>query len=86
MSYKRQTAGQTYGNASGQYNAYRSNSCNRLRDGVFPLKSCSARRISTAVIPKMAGRDDEFMQSGVEIIGGDESVPTLRRSALRHRC
>ena len=48
----------------------------RLRDGVFPLKLFCSQNIYRCN-PKMAGRDDEFMQSGVEIIGGDEKRSDL---------
>lgn len=42
----------------------------RLRDEVFPLKLFYNQSIYRAN-PKNSGRDDEFSQSGIEIIGGD---------------
>ena len=53
----------------------------RLRDGVFPLKLFCSQNIYRCN-PKMAGRDDEFMQSGVEIIGGDEKRSDLEALSL----
>lgn len=43
----------------------------RLKDSVYPLKLFYSQSIYRSN-PKMAGRDDEIMQSGIEIIGGDE--------------
>lgn len=48
----------------------------RLREEVFPLKLFYSQTIYR-VNPKNSGRDDEFFQSGIEIIGGD-----VRRSDL----
>lgn len=42
----------------------------RLRDETFPLKLFYNQSIYRAN-PKNSGRDDEFSQSGIEIIGGD---------------
>ncbi|MGN0610878.1 MAG: ATP phosphoribosyltransferase regulatory subunit, partial [Ruminiclostridium sp.] len=53
----------------------------RLRDGVFPLKLFCSQNIYRCN-PKMAGRDDEFMQSGIEIIGGDEKRSDLEALSL----
>ena len=52
----------------------------RLRDSAFPLKLFYSQNIYRCN-PKMAGRDDEIMQSGIEIIGGDE-----KRSDLEALC
>ncbi len=43
----------------------------RLRERPFPLKLFYSQTIYR-VNPKDSGRDDEFFQSGIEIIGGDE--------------
>lgn len=43
----------------------------RLREKPFPLKLFYSQTIYR-VNPKESGRDDEFSQSGIEIIGGDE--------------
>lgn len=43
----------------------------RLRERSFPLKLFYSQTIYR-VNPKDSGRDDEFSQSGIEIIGGDE--------------
>lgn len=42
----------------------------RLREETFPLKLCYNQTIYRAN-PKNSGRDDEFSQCGIEIIGGD---------------
>lgn len=53
----------------------------RLRDEVFPLKLFYNQSVFM-VNPKNSGRDDEFTQSGIEIIGGDNKRSDFEALAL----
>ncbi len=53
----------------------------RLKDSAFPLKLFCAQNIYRCN-PKMAGRDDEIMQSGIEIIGGEQKRSDIEALSL----
>lgn len=53
----------------------------RLKDSTYPLKLFYSQNIYRSN-PKMAGRDDEIMQSGIEIIGGDEKRSDIEALSL----
>ncbi len=56
----------------------------RLKDSVLPLKLFYCQNIYRSN-PKMAGRDDEIRQSGIEIIGGEKRRSDLEALALAAR-
>ncbi len=53
----------------------------RLKDSAVPLKLFYSQEIYRCN-PKLAGRDDEILQSGIEIIGGDEKRSDLEALSL----
>jgi ATP phosphoribosyltransferase regulatory subunit len=59
----------------------------RLKDAPRPLKLCYNQAIYR-VNPKEAGRDDEIVQSGIEILGGadDDEAVNLAASVLKLLC